>query len=121
VNTEPIRTVLVPIVLGCLAAAGQAFVDGADTRAIILAVVGVLVAVAQEYARAHVTPVDSPAGEADYVDRDTSQWRDDAAYSIVEVLLAVFLILVILFVLLRVVDDADAARSWGLAFARSWG
>jgi hypothetical protein len=56
-TTEPIRTLLIPIVLAAFAAAGQAFIDGENTRGVIVAVIGALVLAAQEYARAHVTPI----------------------------------------------------------------
>ena len=56
-KSEPLRTVLLPIVLACLAAAGQAFLAGATLRGIVTAVIGALVLAAQEYARSRVTPV----------------------------------------------------------------
>lgn len=56
-GTEPIRTVLIPVVLAIVVAAGQAFIEGANTRGIILAVVGAVVAAAQEYARSKVVPL----------------------------------------------------------------
>lgn len=55
-STEPIRTVLIPIILACIAAAGQAFIDGATTRGIVTAVLGALVLAAQEVARRLVVP-----------------------------------------------------------------
>ena len=58
-STEPVRYVLIPIVLAAFAAAGQAFIDGATTRGIVVAVIGALVLAAQEYARAQVTPTAS--------------------------------------------------------------
>lgn len=56
-GSQPIRTLLLPIVLGALIAAGQAFIAGADTRAVLLAVIGALVLAAQEFARRLVTPL----------------------------------------------------------------
>ena len=55
-NTEPVRTVLIPIALLAFAAAAQAFVDGADTRGIVTAVLAFLILAAQELARGKVTP-----------------------------------------------------------------
>jgi len=55
-TTEPVRTVLIPIALLAFAAAAQAFVDGADTRGIVTAVLAVLILAAQELARGKVTP-----------------------------------------------------------------
>lgn len=54
---EPVRYILLPVVLACLAAAGQAFIDGENTRGILVAVIGALVLAAQELARSLVTPV----------------------------------------------------------------
>lgn len=59
-NTEPIRTVLIPVALAAFVAAAQAFVDGADTRGIVTAVLGALVIVAQELGRKFVTPKADP-------------------------------------------------------------
>jgi hypothetical protein len=56
-KTEPIRTLLLPIALVAFAAAGQAFLAGADTRAIITAALGALIVAAQELGRSLVTPV----------------------------------------------------------------
>lgn len=56
-GSQPVRTLLLPIVLAALVAAGQAFIAGADTRAILLAVIGALVLAAQEIARKLVTPL----------------------------------------------------------------
>jgi hypothetical protein len=56
VKSEPLRTVLWPVVLAALLAAGQAFLDGATTRGIITAVLAALVLAGQEYARRQVTP-----------------------------------------------------------------
>lgn len=55
-KTEPLRTVLIPVVLAAFAAAAQAFIDGATTRGIITAALGALVLAAQELARRYVTP-----------------------------------------------------------------
>ena len=55
-TTEPVRTVMIPIALLAFAAAAQAFVDGADVRGVVTAVLGVLVVAAQELARGKVTP-----------------------------------------------------------------
>lgn len=56
-KTEPLRAVLLPIVLAAAAASVQAFSTGADTRGIISAALGALVLAGQEYARSKVTPV----------------------------------------------------------------
>jgi hypothetical protein len=56
-NTEPLRLLLLPVAALALAAAAQAFIDGADVRGIITAVLGVLIAAATELARSRVTPV----------------------------------------------------------------
>lgn len=53
---EPLRTVLLPIVLLAFAAAAQAFIDGATWRGVVTAALGVLVVAAQELARSKVTP-----------------------------------------------------------------
>ncbi len=62
-NTEPLRTVLIPVALAAFVAAAQAFIDGADTRGVITAVLGALIVVAQELARAKVTPIAKPIVE----------------------------------------------------------
>lgn len=54
---EPLRTLLLPVAVLAFAAAAQAFIDGADVRGIVTAVLGVLIAAATELARARVTPV----------------------------------------------------------------
>ena len=59
-NTEPLRLYLLPLALAAFVAAAQAFIDGANTRGIIVAVLGALIVVAQELARAKVTPVVNP-------------------------------------------------------------
>jgi hypothetical protein len=56
-NREPLRLLLLPVAALALAAAAQAFIDGADVRGIITAVLGVLIAAATELARNRVTPV----------------------------------------------------------------
>jgi hypothetical protein len=56
-NREPLRLLLLPVAALALAAAAQAFIDGADVRGVITAVLGVLVAAATELARSRVTPV----------------------------------------------------------------
>jgi hypothetical protein len=56
-NREPLRLLLLPVAALALAAAAQAFIDGADVRGVITAVLGVLIAVATELARSRVTPV----------------------------------------------------------------
>jgi hypothetical protein len=88
-NTEPIRTVMLPIAAGAFAAAAQAFLDGASTRGIITAVLGVLIVAAQEYARSRVTPVPGPAR------------RGEAGYGVVELVVLVLLVLILAAVLLR--------------------
>jgi hypothetical protein len=55
-NREPLRLLLLPVAALALAAAAQAFIDGADVRGIITAVLGVLIAAATELARSRVTP-----------------------------------------------------------------
>jgi hypothetical protein len=59
-NREPLRTLLLPVAVLAFAAAAQAFIDGADVRGVIIAVLGVLIAAATELARARVTPVADP-------------------------------------------------------------
>jgi hypothetical protein len=54
---QPIRTTMAPIALAAFVAAGQSFVAGADTRGIVVAVLGALILLAQEYARRKVVPV----------------------------------------------------------------
>jgi hypothetical protein len=49
-NREPLRLLLLPVAALALAAAAQAFIDGADVRGIITAVLGVLIAAATELA-----------------------------------------------------------------------
>ena len=56
VANNPVRTVLIPIVLAAAVAAVQAFADGETTRGIISAVRGALVLAGQEWARSQVTP-----------------------------------------------------------------
>lgn len=56
-NREPLRTLLLPVAVLAFAAAAQAFIDGADIRGIVTAVLGVLIAAATELARSRVTPV----------------------------------------------------------------
>jgi hypothetical protein len=65
-GSEPIRTLLIPLALAAFVAAAQAFMAGADTRAIITAALGVLIVGAQEYGRSLVTPVPKPTGEDGY-------------------------------------------------------
>lgn len=55
-NSEPLRTFFFPLALAALIAAGQAFIEGKDTRGIMLAVVGALVAVLTELSRRLVRP-----------------------------------------------------------------
>jgi hypothetical protein len=55
-NREPLRLLLLPVAALALAAAAQAFIDGADVRGVITAVLGVLIAAATELARSRVTP-----------------------------------------------------------------
>ena len=57
-KSEPLRYLLHPVVLLAFAAAAQAYVDGADERAIVAAVLGVLIAAATEFARRQVTPTE---------------------------------------------------------------
>jgi hypothetical protein len=85
-SNEPIRTVMLPIALGAFVAAGQAFLNGADTRGIVTAVLGALVLAGQEYARAHVTPVSASS-------------RGQSGYGLVEAILIVFLVAVCLIVI----------------------
>jgi hypothetical protein len=59
-SLEPLRFLLHPIALLAFAAAAQAWIDGADIRAIVTAVLGVLVAAATEAARRRVTPLPAP-------------------------------------------------------------
>lgn len=59
-NTNPVRLLLSPVALLAFAAAAQAFIDGADTRGIITAVLGVLILASQELARKQVTPLADP-------------------------------------------------------------
>jgi hypothetical protein len=62
--SEPLRWLLHPLALLAFAAAAQAWIDGADVRAIVTAVLGVLIAGATEAARAKVKPVaDLPAAD----------------------------------------------------------
>jgi hypothetical protein len=56
VTREPLRLLLHPIALLAFAAAVQAFLDGADVRGVVAAVLGVLVVAATEAARSRVTP-----------------------------------------------------------------
>ena len=83
-KSEPLRVVLLPIVLACVAAAGQAYATGADTRAIVTAVIGALVLAGQEYARRQVTPTGKP---------------DESGLSLVEVLVVLLIVVVLLFAL----------------------
>jgi hypothetical protein len=55
-NREPLRLLLLPVAALALAAAAQAFIDGADVRGVVTAVLGVLIAAATEFARSRVTP-----------------------------------------------------------------
>jgi hypothetical protein len=57
---QPLRTLLLPVAALALAAAAQAFIDGANVRGIVTAVLAVLIAAATELARARVTPVADP-------------------------------------------------------------
>ena len=57
-KTEPLRLLLHPVVLLAFAAAAQAWIDGANVRAIVTAVLGVLVGAATELARTRVTPTE---------------------------------------------------------------
>jgi hypothetical protein len=50
-NREPLRLLLLPVAALALAAAAQAFIDGADVRGIVTAVLAVLIAAATELAR----------------------------------------------------------------------
>ena len=86
-SLEPLRFLLHPVALLAFAAAAQAWIAGADVRAIVTAGLGVLIAAATEAARKRVTPDAKVAGER--------------GQSIVEVLLIVFLVLVVLVVLFR--------------------
>jgi nitrogen fixation-related uncharacterized protein len=82
VKSEPLRAVLIPVALAAFAAAVQAYLDGADTRAIITAVLGALVLAGQELARRYVTPT----GKA-----------DESGLALVEALVLLLVVLVILF------------------------
>jgi hypothetical protein len=86
-SLEPLRFLLHPVALLAFAAAAQSWIAGADTRAIVAAILGVLIAAATEAARKRVTPDVKVAGQA--------------GQSIVEVLLIIFLVLVVLLVLFR--------------------
>jgi hypothetical protein len=58
--TEPLRFLLHPIALLAMAAAAQAWIDGATVRGIVVAVLGVLISAATEAARRRVTPLPDP-------------------------------------------------------------
>ena len=90
VKFEPLRWLLHPVALLAFAAAAQAWVNGADVRAIITAVLGVLIAAATETARTKVTPDAKIAGGGE---------RGQGA---VQLLLIVFLGLLCVLVLLAV-------------------
>lgn len=89
-SLEPLRFLLHPVALLAFAAAGQAWLAGADTRAVIAAVLGVLIAAATEAARSKVTPDAKAAG-----------WKNtgEAGYTLVDAILIVFLVAVCLVVL----------------------
>jgi hypothetical protein len=53
---QPVRTLLWPVALLAFAAAAQAFINGADVRGVVTAVLGVLIVAATEAARSRVTP-----------------------------------------------------------------
>jgi hypothetical protein len=55
-DREPVRTPLLTVALLAFIAAIQAFIDGADVRGIVAAVLGVLTVAATEFARSRVTP-----------------------------------------------------------------
>lgn len=65
VNSDPLRTTLLPIALAAFVAAAQAFIDGAEVRGIITAVLGALIVAAQELARSKVTPLADPKIDAE--------------------------------------------------------
>jgi hypothetical protein len=90
---EPLRTLLLPVAALAFAAAAQAFINGADIRGVVTAILGVLIAAATELARGRVTPAPAAA---------RVDGRSESGQGIVEVLLIMFLILVILVVLLKV-------------------
>jgi hypothetical protein len=56
VQRQPVRTLLLPVALLAFAAAAQAFINGADVRGVVTAVLGVLIVAATEAARSRVTP-----------------------------------------------------------------
>jgi hypothetical protein len=56
VARQPVRTLLLPVALLAFAAAAQAFINGADVRGVVTAVLGVLIVAATEAARSRVTP-----------------------------------------------------------------
>ena len=115
-SLEPLRWLLHPVALLAFAAAAQAWIDGANTRGIIVAVIGVLVAAATEAARSKVTPTARLAG-AQGAGRRSSWGRQDG-YGLVELLVAVILILLLVWLVIALVPDADAAA---VAFRSSWG
>lgn len=57
---NPVRLLFSPLALLAFVAAAQAFIDGADVRGIVTAVLGALIVGAQELARSKVTPVADP-------------------------------------------------------------
>jgi hypothetical protein len=56
VERQPVRMLLLPVSLLAFAAAAQAFIDGANVRGVVTAVLGVLIVAATEAARSRVTP-----------------------------------------------------------------
>jgi hypothetical protein len=110
VSLEPLRWLLHPVALLAFAAAAQAWIDGAAVRGIVAAVLGVLIAGATEAARRRVEPVARAEGRG---------WKHaQAGYGLVELLIAIVLLLLVIWLVFALVGDADAAElarsSWGL-------
>lgn len=95
-NTEPVRTLLLPIAAAAFVAAAQAFIAGADVRGVVTAVLGALVLFAQEYARSRVTPV---------TPQSRSSWgrRGEQGYGLVEAILGLILLIIAVWLLLALV------------------
>jgi hypothetical protein len=56
-DRQPVRTLLLPVALLAFAAAAQAFINGADVRGVVTAVLGVLIVAATEARAVSCDPV----------------------------------------------------------------
>ena len=121
-KNEPIRTVLIPVALAAFVAAGQAFLAGADTRAIVTAGLGALIVAGQEWARSQVTPV-APARRSSWSkhvkDRKASRKHEAGQAGPISVLLWLLVAVVIVLLIVWLVGAVDAHAALHLARS-SW-